>query len=174
MKKIVILLISLLLMSCTNTSNVPSKKVEEFFSKYQNMDSSVLTQLEAVVNNDYFMNDEEKAQYIALMKRQYQNLSYKIDSEEVTNTGVIVKTTIEVYDYAKSVRESEKYYLDHPEEFSSDINSTLYLDYKIKNMVNTNDKIKYNIDFYLRKDNNTWELSGIGDIDLEKIHGLMY
>ena len=54
MKKILLCLFGILLFtgcSCTNTTMVssPTKKVEEFLGKYQNMDTEVLTQLDLIV-----------------------------------------------------------------------------------------------------------------------------
>ena len=66
MKKILLCLFGILLFtgcSCTNTTMVssPTKKVEEFLGKYQNMDTEVLTQLDLIVSEDTTMSDEEKS-----------------------------------------------------------------------------------------------------------------
>ena len=77
MKKIIIMgsIMMLLLTGCNMNMNSPSKKVEEFLSKYQSMDSDVLTQLDNVIADDSSMSDEDKKEYKSLMEKQYQNMS---------------------------------------------------------------------------------------------------
>ena len=51
MKKILsIFTLLLLVVGCGNMMNTPTKKVEEFLSKYQTMDEKVLTQLDEVID----------------------------------------------------------------------------------------------------------------------------
>ena len=50
--------------------------------------------------------------------------------------------------------------------------SSKYIEYKIKQMMNVTDKIKYEITFHLTKVNGTWKVDDISDIDRQKIHGL--
>lgn len=78
MKKFIlcILVLLFLLSGCTTTEYTPTKKVEEFMAKYQNLDSEVLSQLDKIVASDKSLTDNQKKDYMALMKRQYQNLSY--------------------------------------------------------------------------------------------------
>ena len=56
-------------------------------------------------------------------KKQYQNLSYKIKSEEIDGNNATVDVEIEVYDYATSITESRKYYSEHRDEFLDDDNT---------------------------------------------------
>ena len=85
MKKFIlcILVLLFLLSGCTTTEYTPTKKVEEFMAKYQNLDSEVLSQLDKIVASDKSLTDNQKKDYMALMKRQYQNLSYKITDEKI-------------------------------------------------------------------------------------------
>ncbi len=190
MKKILVCLSLFLLLAvgCTNTMNTPTKKVEELLGKYQKMDSTVLAQLDSVISEDVNMSDEQKKEYRSLMEKQYQNLSYKIKSEEIKGDNAIVDVEIEVFDYATSIAESRKYYSEHKDEFKDeekdddtvgekveeaiDKNSK-YIDYKIKQLKNVTDKKKYDITFNLSKDEDgIWILDDISDIDRQKIHGL--
>ncbi len=47
-----------------------------------------------------------------------------------------------------------------------------FIDYKIKQLQNVTEKVKYDLTFNLTKENGKWELDDISDIDIEKIHGL--
>ena len=50
--------------------------------------------------------------------------------------------------------------------------TTKYIDYKIKELKNVTNKVKYDITFHLTKKNDKWYLDDISDIDRQKIHGL--
>lgn len=185
MKKVLILL-SLVLMLVTGCGMkaTPTKKVEEFLGKYQSMDSAVLSQLDSVISKDTSMSDDEKKEYRGLMEKQYQNLSYKIKNEEIEDGNATVSVEIEVYDYATSIKKSKEYYQEHIDEFSDDKkddntveddidNSKKFIDYKIKQLKNVTARAKYDIKFYLTKnDKDEWVLDDITDIDRQKIHGL--
>ena len=47
-----------------------------------------------------------------------------------------------------------------------------FIDYKIKQIENVNDKTKYTITFNLEKKDGKWELKDITDEDRQKLHGL--
>lgn len=223
MKKILILfsLILLFITGCGTKMGTPTAKVEEFLGKYQSMDTAVLAQLDSVIGTDSAMSDDQKKEYRGLMEKQYQNLSYKIKSEEIDGNDATVDVEIEVYDYATSITESRKYYSEHRDEFLDDDNTnntkdieayndsvenndivggaveeagdaigdaisgvgdaiedmfdetSKFIDYKIKQMKDVTNKTKYDITFYLIKDNNDeWILEDISDVDREKLHGL--
>lgn len=110
----------LFLVGCTDTTNTPSKKVEDFLAKYQKMDNDVLTQLEVTMDSDTEMDADQKKEYKALMEKQYQNMSYKITDEKVEDDTATVDAEIEVYDYATSITKSKEYYTSHKDEFAED------------------------------------------------------
>lgn len=219
MKKLLITfsLILILVTGCGTKMGTPTAKVEEFLGKYQSMDSEVLTQLDSVIATDSAMSDNQKKEYKSLMEKQYQNLSYKIKSEEIDGDNASVDVEIEVYDYATSITKSKNYYNEHRDEFmendsdnsqsneetkendketdeSGEIiggvvedatdsigdavedmleKSEKFIDYKIKQLKDVTDKAKYDITFYLSKDeNDEWVLDDISDIDRQKLHGL--
>ena len=171
MKKFIlcILVLLFLLSGCTTTEYTPTKKVEEFMAKYQNLDSEVLSQLDKIVASDKSLTDNQKKDYMALMKRQYQNLSYKITDEKIEDDSANVIVEIEVYDYISSVNKSEDYYNNHKEEFEE---KEKYMDYKITEMQNVSDRKQYEIVFTLRKEDDGWVMDNISDTDREKLHGL--
>lgn len=184
-KIFIALFVVLSLFGCGNMSNTPTKKVEEFLGKYQSMDSEVLTQLDNVISDDNSMSDKQKKEYRALLEKQYQNLSYKIKDENIDGDDATVDVEIEVLDYATAEAEAKKYYEKHKDEFNDDKDESLvdkaddkvetaasFIDYKIKQLKNVNDKTKYNITFNLEKENGNWKVKDLSDEDIEKIHGL--
>ena len=180
---------------CSNTMNTPTSKVEEFFSKYQNMDDDVATQLDQVLKDDTTMSDEQKEKYRALMEKQYQNLSYKIEDETINGDNATVDVEIKVLDYATTINNAKKYYEEHKDEIENENKenkedntnvvedaiddagtaikeSSAYIDYKLKELESVSDTTTYTITFYLTKEDGKWQLQDISDLDLQKIHGL--
>ena len=53
MKKIVILFISLIIITgCSKNINTPTSKVEEFLSRYQNLDPTIIENLKSSVDKE--------------------------------------------------------------------------------------------------------------------------
>lgn len=175
MKKILLLLVSLILVTgCNDMMNTPTRRVEEYLGKYQILDSTVLTELDNVVDNSDY-SDEYKEEYKELMIKQYQNLSYKIKNEQTNGDTATVIVELEVFDYNNALSETEDYIDEHDSEFTDDEEDTREekIDhYKINAMKEVTDKASYTINFSLVKDNKKWVLEKISDSDLEKIHGL--
>lgn len=145
LKRIIIIFGIILLLGCTNTMNTPTSKVKNFLSKYQNLDKNVLIDLDNYLNKDKTLTTKEKSKYKELLKKQYQNLSYKIENEETENNVSIVDVEIEVLDYSNI----------------KDIN-------KLKQV---EDKKKYEITFYLTKEKGIWKLDKLNEDDYKKING---
>ena len=175
LKGFLFLFLCFLFVGCNNMMNTPTKKVEEFLSKYQRMDKVVLNQLDEVISTAGTMNKEQKEQYRELMKRQYKNLSYKIKDDTEDGNTATVEVEIEVYDYATSILESESYMLLHKDEFlngeTNEIDDDKYMYYKLKQLEDVKEKVKYTINFTLTKEDSKWEMDDITDIDIQKIHG---
>lgn len=178
MKKILLIIplftILFLTSGCDKMMNTPTKRVEEFLGKYQVLDSSVLTNLDEVVDDSTYSEDLKK-DYKDLMHKQYQNLSYKIKNEDVDGDRARVIVEIEVFDYEDAIDDADDYIKEHPEEFEGEngLSSKEKQDeYRLKAMKATTDKANYTIDFNLVKDDKKWVLEQISDIDLQKIHGL--
>lgn len=169
MKKIILLVIGLFLITgCNDMMNTPTRRVEEYLGKYQILDSTVLTQLDDVVDSSDY-SDEYKEEYKELMIKQYQNLSYKIKNEQTNGDNATVIVEIEVFDYNNALSEASDYIEEHESEFNSEEDKDHY---KINAMKEVTDKASYTINFSLVKDNKKWVLEKISDSDLEKIHGL--
>lgn len=176
MKKFLLIVISiLLLVGCDSVMNNPTKRVETFLNKYQTMDSEVLTQLDDTLNKDTTLTEEQKKDYKDLMKKQYQNITYTIKDEEVDGDNATVKVEIEVYDFNKAMTDADDYLLENQDEFiigEDLVDNEKFMDYKIEQMKNTKEKVKYTIDFKLTKINDQWTLDNVDEITRQKIHGI--
>ena len=185
----------LVIVGCSNNMSTPTNKVEEFLGKYQSMDEDVLKQLDQVIKDDDSMNDDQKDKYKALMEKQYQNLSYKIENEDIQGDSATVDVEIEVLDYATTASKAQEYYNEHKEEIEEKYNekkedndnslenaeddglqaveeSVAYINYKLEELETANDTVTYNMTFYLTKEDGEWILQDISDLDRKKLHGL--
>lgn len=179
MKKVWIVIVSLLaiitITGCGMTDNTPTKRVEEFMNKYQSLDSDVLSQLDKVISNDESMDDDERKDYTSLMKKQYQNLSYKIKDEKIENDTATVTVEVEVYDYRSALNNAETYYASNKDQFTDsdgNIDDKKYMDYKIKEMEKVTDRKKHELILTLTKEDDKWVMDDITDSDRQKLHGL--
>ena len=84
-----------------------------------------------------------------------------------------VTAQIEVYDYYKTQTEVSTYITNHQDEFNTNgiFDNNKVLEYKIKELTNTKDKVTYTIVFNLTKVNDTWTIDNLSEEELEKIHG---
>ena len=185
----------LLVAGCTNTMETPTTKVEEYLGKYQRLDDDVSTQLDQVLDDDNTMSDDQKDQYRALMEKQYQNLSYKIENEEINGDSATVDVEIEVLDYATTIADAKEYYQEHKDEIEKENDqeqsdndnvvedavegteeaiekSAAFIDYKLKELESVSDTTTYTITFHLTEEDGEWQIQNLSDLDLEKIHGL--
>ena len=185
----------LVIVGCSNNMSTPTNKVEEFLGKYQSMDEDVLKQLDQVIKDDDTMNDDQKDKYKALMEKQYQNLSYKIENEDIEGNSATVDVEIEVLDYATTASKAQEYYNEHKEEIEEKYNdkkedndnslenagddvlqaveeSVAYINYKLEELDTANDTVTYDMTFYLTKEDGEWILQDISDLDRKKLHGL--
>lgn len=199
---IVIILGLFLFVGCDNTMNTPTSKVEQYLGKYQKLDKDVLSDLDNVLEEDSDMSDEQKKEYRTLLEKQYQNLSYKIKNEEIKGDSATVDVEIEVLDYQSSINKSKEYYVEHQDEFSDksedngkdndeDENSlgdkveeakdevedkidsiASFIDYKIKELKNVENKTKYDLTFNLTKEDGVWVIDELSESDRQKLHGL--
>lgn len=177
-KAILSILLVLSLVGCKDMMNNPTKKVEGFLSKYQTLDKEVLEQLDKTLNSSENFTDSQKERYRDIMKKQYKDMTYNIKetTEDGNNATVVVE--IEVYNYGTAISQAENYLLTNRDEFidtvTNEVSTTQFLEYKITQMENVKDKIKYTINFTLTKTDNEWKLDGLNDVDRQKLHGLYY
>lgn len=170
----VAILITFLLSAC-GMGNTPTKKVEAFLNKYQTLDNVVLDQMDNMISTDTLMDSDQKNNYSDVLKRQYQDLTYQIKDERIDGDKAVVTAEVEVYDFYKTNNSSAKYYADNEDKFLNDdgiLDESKYVEYRIEQMKNTMERVKYTIDFTLTKVNNKWTLDEIDDATRLKIHGL--
>ncbi len=176
MRKIILfIIISFFVLGCDNLMNTPTKKVEEFFNKYQTIDNKVVEQLNYTIDNDYELTSEQKEKYKNIMKKQYNDLVYTIKEETVDGNSAAVKVEIEVYDYNKSIIEANNYLQNNQEEFLNEdgtVNKEKFVDKKLELMSKNTDRVKYTLNLSLIKNNDVWKMNDITEIDRQKIHGI--
>lgn len=183
MKKILIYfscIVAIILLSGCSMENTPTKRVENFLNNYISQDNAVLSQLKEMIDSDTLMDNTQKNTYSDIMKRQYKDMTYEIKDETIEGNNATVTAEVEVYDYYRANKESEEYYNSNKSEFMNDSlekdaidNSDLkYIEYRLEKLKNTNERVKYTIDFVLTKKDDEWKLNDIDDITRQKLHGL--
>jgi len=175
MKKTIYIFIALLLIGCTNLSNTPIKKTEEFLKKYQTLDNEVMIDLSSVVNNELTFSEAQKEEYKKIMKKHYQNMTYEVKEDEIDGDVAEVTVEIEVTDFKRVLEEANIYLQEHPEEFYDDFGNysiTKYNDYKLKKLKEAKGKVKYTIEVELTKINDEWRVNSPDEEILDKINGI--
>ena len=85
MKKLLIFLFLLFIVSGCGSDNTPKKEVQKLFSNYNNLSSDLLIQLDSVMESEN-LTEEQIVKYKEVLKRQYEDLKYKIyDKEKLNN-----------------------------------------------------------------------------------------
>lgn len=196
MKKFIIAVMVILLSACTlGTAVTPRQKVSEFLDKYKNQNTDIISQLEETIKND-ITNTDYRDRYKTLMTNQYKNMEYEIKEEIIEEDNAVVEVEITVYDYASAIRNANEYLNSNPDKFTKDDETTIdtddnaddetttdnntitdydedkFMDYKLSQMENVTDTVKYTIEFTLTKVNNEWQLDELSNSDIEKLHGI--
>ena len=173
LKKLFVLLISISLLVGCSFMNGPRESVDKLFKKYQALDEDVMEDLELASENSIFTNDEQRKSYSSLMEKQFSDMKYEITNEEIDGEEAIVTVNINVYDYYKAQKEADDYLILHRSEFvTNDIfDSAKFLEYKIKKMMDTTDRIEYTVKVNLNKKDKEWVVDEFDTITLKKIHG---
>ena len=167
MKKIVSLFIFLLLLVGCSLSNSPTSRVEDLLNKYQTLDSDISSGINDVLKEEN-LNDSQKDRYRKVIEKQYKGLTYQIKDERIDGDTAIISTEIEVMDYKKVINETNSYYQSINDYTVEDYNNT-----KLDKLENAKDKVKYTIDFEVKKDKNgNWKLSSLSNEAIKKIQGM--
>lgn len=178
MKKLVVVIISFLfiLVGCGNKMDTPTKKVETFLSKYQKNDQEIIDQFDISLVEEEELNDEQKQKYKDVMMSQYKDLTYEIKEEKVDGNKAVVDVEIEVYDYNTVLNNANTYLDENKDEFFVDdvLDVVSFINYKIEQLTNYKERIKYTISFNLERDdtNSEWVIQNLSESDLKKIHGI--
>lgn len=177
MKKIICLLMALLIFTgcTTNIDNTPTKKVEEFLSKYQSLDQEVIKDLDKVIEEEEKFNTINREEYKELIEKQYKDLTYIIKNETLNGDEAIVEAEITVKDYKKVMDEAEVYKNTYISEFYNDsgiYDETKYINYVIEQLKNTKDSVKYTIYINTKKIDDKWQVQQIDSVTEDKILGI--
>ena len=173
MKKLIYILFLFLLVGCNDLSNTPTKKAEEFLKKYQSLDSSVVSDLNNVVN-DTDLNDDQKKLYVDIMKKHYQNLSYEIKDETMDGDEAIVTVEIAVTDFKRVLDDANNYMNDNKEQFyeNGEYSVSKFNDYKLEKLKEAKEKVRYTIEIKLTRINDKWSVDKLDSETYDKINGV--
>ncbi len=178
MKKVLSILgIALVLTGCSigNMDNTPTKKVETYLNNYQTLDSNVLSELDSLVDQEEMFDEDQKTTYRDIMKKHYQDLTYTIKEETVNGDKATVEAEIEVNDYTKVLKEAETYRTTNEDEFLDDegmFDESMFNDYKLEELKDNKERVKYTIYFSLTKSGDEWVLDDLTETEQEKILGI--
>jgi len=156
-------------------SNTPTKRVEEYLNNYQTLDSNVLAELDAIVNNEEMFDEDQRVTYRDVLKKHYQDLTYKIKEETVNGDRATVEAEIEVTDYTKALKQAESYRTTNESDFMNEDNvfdEVKFNNYKLDLIKKSEDRVRYTIYFSLTKENEKWVLDNLTESEEEKILGI--
>lgn len=167
MKKILSLFIFLLLLVGCSLSNSPTSKVEDLLTKYQMLDKDIKSGIEEVVNEET-LTSNQKERYRKIIEKQYKNLTYQVKEEKIDGDTSTITTEIEVIDYKKAINEAVSKYQGKTDYTIEEYNNT-----KLDALEKAKEKVKYTIEFEVKKDNNdNWKLSALSNETIKKIQGM--
>ncbi len=154
MKKIVLLISIIFLITACDLGNTPISIVEDYLNKYQMLDKSIDTSY-TLLTRDNNITKDEKEEYEKIIKKQYRNLSYELKEETIDGNTATVPVEIEVMNFKKTI---DKY---------TNNNKKI-----IEELKNNKEKITYTIKFKLTKKNNKWILNSLDNEEKLKLLGM--
>ena len=171
----ILMVITLTGCSLGNMENTPTQRVEDYLSKYQRLDNSVLEDLDTTLMGEESLTDDERDDYKEFMKKHYQDLEYEIKDETVDGDNATVTAEITVRDYTNAISTADNYKTNNEDKFSDDSGNydpTLFSSYRLEELKKVTEKTTYTITFTLIKQDGKWKLNQLSDEDLNKINGL--
>ena len=147
------------------------EKVEEYFEKYTSLDRDVVRKIKYSFDDN--LTSEQEKEYVSIIKNQYENLDYEITSVSKEAYLTYVDVRINVYDLMSAKDKADSYVNLYKEEFTNKgkFNEKKAVDYKLKALKETKEKISYSIIFtFQEKDGENYMLE-VSDSDLRKISG---
>ncbi len=158
----------------TSMSDVQKKEYRMLLEKqYQNLsykiknedikDDTATVDVEIEVY-DYATSIRKSREYYKEHKDEFEK-----EKETINEEGILDNDGSNTTD--KEDNNADK---DNTDEASNGLIDTIseFIDYKIDQLKNVTEKVKYEITFNLTKEDNKWKIEDISDIDIEKIHGL--
>ena len=172
-KKLLIFLFLILFISGCCTKTTPKGEVQKLFLNYNSLSSDLLIQLDNVMSTEN-LNEAQKNEYKDILKKQYEDLKYKIKDEVIDNDKAVVTVEIEVYNLRKSIDNADNYLENNRDEFNVNnvFSNEKFWDYKLEQMKNENERVNYILELSLTKIDKNWHLDNLLETDREKIHGL--
>ena len=160
MKKIVLIISIIFIITACSLNNNPNSKTEELLGKYQRLDNSIIISPSVLANDNNLSISLEK-EYNNLIKKQYKNMTYEIKDTIEDGDKAIVKVEIEVINYKKTINNMTGKVGDK------------YHKKLIKKLNNTNNKTTYTIEINLTKDNNgKWSINPLTNEIENKLLGI--
>lgn len=172
--KFKILICFLILILCSGCGNTAKKAVEDYLALYKNLDASVLSDMNTIIDKEN-LSDDNETKYEDIFKKQYSDLTYKIENEEYNGDEATITVKVKVYDLYKVQKDATNYLVNNPDEFNDETgkyDSEKFIKYKLDKMKTNMDTTEYTIDFYAVKSSKGWTISPLSNSDLEKIHGI--
>lgn len=159
----------------TNISNSPTKVVEEYLDNYQILTEEVLDKINNIAESEIDFDEEQKEEYKDLIKKHYQDLTYKIKDETVNGDSATVEVEIEVNDYTNNLKELQKSREDNLEKYydeNGNFDNIKYNKDKIEAIKSSKERVKYTLYLSLNNDNGKWILNDLTDSEEEKLLGI--
>ena len=147
------------------SSKSPTDLTLEFMNKYKNATSEVMNQVKYPYADK--LDKTQMNTYKDLIRSQYRSMSYTISEETVGEVDAIIKVDFDVYDYASSYDKASSYL----SLYGSDMSLEKQVNYKLKEMSNTKEKVTYSIEFKFYKLDGVWYMTDITSADLSKLTG---
>lgn len=171
---LIVILSCILITGCSCSKKGAKGAVEDYLNQYKNLSSNVISDINRVVDKED-LTDAQKEKYRDVLKRQYQDMKYKVINESYDGDNATIEVKITVYDYYKVGKDANTYLNNNQDEFKENgtFSNSLFMDYKLDKMKNVTDTVEYDITFNVTKDDNdNYKVSDLSQSDLEKIHGI--
>ena len=108
---------------------------------------------------DYYKTNKDAENYYNNNPNEFSNNN---------NEGLVEKAG----DAVKNAVDNAKDAVNNATSNTNNNSDSKYIEYRLKQLTNTKDRVKYTLDFTLTKINDKWKLNDIDDVTRQKIHGL--
>lgn len=147
------------------SSKSPLDLTLDFMNKYKNASNEVMNEVKYPYSDE--LNDTQFNTYKDLIRSQYKSLTYQIVDEKVSEVDAIIKVDFDVFDYASSYDKATSYL----SLYGQDMSLEKQVNYKLKAMSDTKEKITYSIEFKYYKLDGVWYMLDVTTADLSKLTG---
>ena len=175
MKKKILMILGILLLTGCMFRMTPSEKVEDFLNGYIKADKEIVNELDNMLK-DTTMNDKQKKRYKEVIIDEYSNIKYEIKKETINEEKgtAKVKVDITVKDLYGATKKALNELETNPQKFYKDglYDESKYTDYSLDLLEKVKDTKDYTIVINLTKNKNKWEINELDEETLNKIHGI--